>query len=778
MGTYIRIQGVKYYRELWVRADRINGAISKEAAEQLWRLASDGGITTVKRRTLSYIAEQKKFTVSAKSFWEQRLAELSPVESAAENSASETTTDDEEMEPATIHPSNPYIQIQGKKYYRELWVRADKIDGAISKEAAQQLWRLASDGSGITEVKKRTLRYIAEQKKEKFTVSAKSFWEQRLAELSPVESAAENSASETTTDDEEIEPPTIRRANPYIQIQGIRYHRELWERAVHTADAVNHGAISKPDAEELWRLASDGGMTEKKKMTLSYIAEKLSLTDAAKSVFRQRMAERTPDEPEDNNEEANEEGGAAEPEEANGEEEDQGGVEAPAFFMELQATDEDRQIWERAVHIARVVNHGAISQPDAENLWRLASDGSGMTEVKKSTLRYIAEKLPLTDLAARFFQQRLAQFEDEPSREPLQKRQKTCHTVQTPAGSEPERPRETEAQMAEAGAEPSTPTPARGKYTTISGVYYDRQIWDAAVHVAGEADGGEISLLEADKLWGLALQHGRRMTVVKKRTLKYILDTLPLSTEAAQFFRQRLAEGPKDSQLPDLEANEEPEGEPSREELPERQETFLRETEEQGAHGAPVSDSEFVSPMGEAMPSVPSAPEASMEADAPTPTREARAEPAEPTAPTPTPSRYITINGVLYDRQIWCAAVRAADPASGSEIFLPEAQSLWGLALHGGANMDVVKKRTLRYVAQRMPLNPDALQYLNERLSELPPDLELSDEDPKRGCGSRAIALVVSSGIVFSTIKQLSNIASAVKMVMEHADRWQFNMSG
>ena len=296
-----------------------------------------------------------------------------------------------------------YIRIQGVKYHRELWVRADRISGAISKEAAEQLWRLASDG-GITTVKRRTLSYIAEQKK--FTVSAKSFWEQRLAELSPVESFAENSASETTTDDEEMEPPTIRRANPYIQIQGIRYHRELWERAVHTADAVNHGAISKPDAEELWRLASDGGMTEKKKITLRYIAEKLSLTDAAKSVFRQRMAEWTTDEPEelseDNNEEANEEGGAAEPEEANGEEEDQRGVEAPAFFMELQATDEDRQIWERAVHIARVVNHGAISQPDAENLWRLASDGSGITEVKKSTLRYIAEKLPLTDLAARF----------------------------------------------------------------------------------------------------------------------------------------------------------------------------------------------------------------------------------------------------------------------------------------------------------------------------------------------------------------------------------------
>lgn len=673
-----------------------------------------------------------------------------------------------------------YTIRRGVKYHRELLEDADRIDGAISKEAAEQLWRLASDG-GITTVKKRTLRYIAEQKKEKFTVSAKSFWEQRLAELSPVESeAAENSASEPLTDDEEMEPPTIRRANPYIQIQGIRYHRELWERAVHTADAVNHGAISKPDAEELWRLASDGGMTEMKKRTLRYIAEKLSLTDAAKSVFRQRMAEWTTDEPEeelseDNNEEANEEGGAAEPEESSEEEEDQGGVEAPAFFMELHATDEDRQIWERAVHIARVVNHGAISQPDAENLWRLASDGSGITEVKKSTLRYIAEKLPLTDLAARFFQQRLAQFEDEPSREPLQKRQKTCHTVQTPAGSEPEAPGETEAQMAEAGAEPSTPTPARGKYTTISGVYYHRQIWDAAVHVAGGENGCEISLLEADKLWGLALQHGRRMTVVKKRTLKYILDTLPLSNEAAQFFRQRLAEGPKDSQLPDLEANEEPEGEPSREELPERQETFPRETEEQGAPSAPVSDSEFVSPMGEAMPSAPSAPEASMETDLPTPTPEAR---AEPTAPTPTPGRYITINGVLYDRQIWCAAVRAADPANGGEIFLPEAQSLWGLALQGGANMDVVKKRTLRYVAQRMPLNPDALQYFDERLSELPPDLELSDEDPRRGCGSRAIALVVSSGIVFSTIKQLSNIASAVKMVLEHADMWQFNMSG
>ena len=302
-----------------------------------------------------------------------------------------------------------YKIIQDVKYHRKLLEAADEIDGAISREAAEQLWRLASDG-GITTVKRRTLSYIREEKKEKFTVSAKSFWDQRLAELSPVESAAEI-------------PP-----NPYIQIQNIRYHKELWERARHTADAVNHGAISKPDAEELWRLASDGGMTKKKKITLRYIAEKLSLTDAAKSVFRQRMAEWTTDEPEelseDNNEEANEEGGAAEPGEANGEEEDQGGVEAPAFFMELQATDEDRQIWEIAVHIAGFVNQGAISQPDAENLWRLASDGSGMTEVKKSTLRYIAEQLPLTKLAARFFQQRLAQFEDEPSREPLQKRQK------------------------------------------------------------------------------------------------------------------------------------------------------------------------------------------------------------------------------------------------------------------------------------------------------------------------------------------------------------------
>ena len=66
-------------------------------------------------------------------------------------------------------------------------------------------------------------------------------------------------------------------------------------------------------------------------------------------------------------------------------------------------------LWEGAVHIADRVNHGAISEPDADELWRLASDGRGMTEVKKRTLKYIVEKLPLTDAATRFFRQKLAE---------------------------------------------------------------------------------------------------------------------------------------------------------------------------------------------------------------------------------------------------------------------------------------------------------------------------------------------------------------------------------
>ena len=84
--------------------------------------------------------------------------------------------------------------------------------------------------------------------------------------------------------------------------------------------------------------------------------------------------------------------------------------------------------------------------------------------------------------------------------------------------------------------------------------------------------------------------------------------------------------------------------------------------------------------------------------------------------------------------------------------------------------MTVVKKRTLRYVSQRMPLNPEAFEYLNQRLEELPPDKELPDVELRRGRRLRrptAAALIFSVGIVFSTIKQLSNIASAVKIVNE-----------
>ena len=116
-----------------------------------------------------------------------------------------------------------------------------------------------------------------------------------------------------------------------------------------------------------------------------------------------------------------------------------------------------------------------------EELWRLASDGAAMNDMKKKTFKKIAENFPLIDNAKQFLERRLAQLTAdeellpeangeakaaEPVREPLRKKLKTSDTItpmQTEAPSIPEVP-----------TTPAAPNPAPGKYKTVNGVLYER----------------------------------------------------------------------------------------------------------------------------------------------------------------------------------------------------------------------------------------------------------------------------------------------------------------
>jgi len=81
--------------------------------------------------------------------------------------------------------SSTYKVINGVNYDRKVLDKADHLskDGNISLEDAKLLWKDVEDGPGVTETEKRTIEYIAANKK--LTEGAKKFFEEKIASWAP-----------------------------------------------------------------------------------------------------------------------------------------------------------------------------------------------------------------------------------------------------------------------------------------------------------------------------------------------------------------------------------------------------------------------------------------------------------------------------------------------------------------------------------------------------------------------------------------------------------------
>jgi len=239
-GSYYKIvDGVKYDRKLLEAAEGFakDGHISFPEAKTLWEDAQDGqGVTEIEKQTLLYTMETFKYTDKARAFLQPLLEEGKP--------------------------KSYYKQIDGVKYERELLEKAEVFakDGQISIAEAKELWEDAQDGKGVTEVERQTLLYTL--KTFKYTDKAKAF-------LQPL------------VDDG-------KHKSYYMQIDGVKYDRELLEKA---KGFVKDGQISDAEAKALWEDAQDGnkGVTETEKKTLLYTLEKFKYTDKAAAFMKEKL---------------------------------------------------------------------------------------------------------------------------------------------------------------------------------------------------------------------------------------------------------------------------------------------------------------------------------------------------------------------------------------------------------------------------------------------------------------------------------------------------------
>mmetsp|Transcript_757 Transcript_757/g.924 ORF Transcript_757/g.924 Transcript_757/m.924 type:complete len:614 (+) Transcript_757:67-1908(+) len=163
-------------------------------------------------------------------------------------------------------PKSYYKTIAGVKYDRELLEMAEKAaaDGQVSVKEAQDLWKAAQDGRGVTKIERRTLEYVL--KDVKFT-----------------DKAAEYLKGELKGKDE------LGKSNGgyYKIVDGVKYDRELLEQA---EQAAKDGQISVGEARALWESALDGhGVTNTEKLTLEHVLKAFKCTKPAKEFLEKEL---------------------------------------------------------------------------------------------------------------------------------------------------------------------------------------------------------------------------------------------------------------------------------------------------------------------------------------------------------------------------------------------------------------------------------------------------------------------------------------------------------
>ncbi len=72
----------------------------------------------------------------------------------------------------------------------------------------------------------------------------------------------------------------------YVQIDGVKYEKELLDLAKEHTTGRGEGKLSKDEVADLFKSANDGqGVTDTEKATLAYIRKNFVFTDAAAKDF-------------------------------------------------------------------------------------------------------------------------------------------------------------------------------------------------------------------------------------------------------------------------------------------------------------------------------------------------------------------------------------------------------------------------------------------------------------------------------------------------------------
>lgn len=237
---YKQIDGKKYDRSLLDEAEAFaaDGQISHGEVTSLLEHAEDGpGITECEKETLKYILGKFKFTDKARAKIEAALG---------------------------LKPKKPsyYKQIAGVKYDRALLedAEAKAKDGQISYQDAKELLEEAKDGKGLTPTEIATLQYTL--KNIKYTDKARKWLTEELG--------------------------LDKKGSYYVQIDGVKYDKELLEKA---KAAVKDGQISDAEAKQLVEDAKDGpGITACEKRTLEHTLATMKYTDKAKEWMTAALA--------------------------------------------------------------------------------------------------------------------------------------------------------------------------------------------------------------------------------------------------------------------------------------------------------------------------------------------------------------------------------------------------------------------------------------------------------------------------------------------------------
>ncbi len=168
-------------------------------------------------------------------------------------------------------------------------------------------------------------------------------------------------------------------ARYYQIINGKRYNASLIRNGEFRTRGGGDGRISVQDAQDLWRIAQDGGrVTEVEEDTLDYLLANLNWTEPARKWLQEERAQEV--------------------------------EKIKSYYQVIDGLRYDRKVLNEAEERTKGAGDGRISREDAERLLPLFGDFGDVTIVEERTLGYLLENFQWTGAARDWFLQRVGRI--------------------------------------------------------------------------------------------------------------------------------------------------------------------------------------------------------------------------------------------------------------------------------------------------------------------------------------------------------------------------------